>query len=77
VNVLGNGLINPGDVIVADDDGVVIVPVGETAAVVAASQTREKDEAEKRVELQKGVLSLDLYNLRAKLDQLGVTYRDA
>ena len=74
--VLGGGLINPGDVIVADDDGVVVVPHGDVAAVVAAAQAREKDEAEKRRELQSGALSLDIYNLRVKLEQLGVHYVD-
>ena len=75
--LIGNGLINPGDAIVADDDGVVVVPMSEAAAVVAAGQAREKDEADNRRELQNGVLSIDVYNLRRKLDDLGVVYRDA
>lgn len=74
--VLGGGLINPGDVVVADDDGVVVVPFAGVETTVIAAQKREQDEAEKRVMLQDGTLSLDLYNLRPKLAELGVVYLD-
>lgn len=74
--VLAGGLITPGDVIVADDDGVVIVPLASAGEVVAAAAARERDESAKRAELAAGTLSLDLYHLRAKLDQLGVRFVD-
>ncbi|MFI6309850.1 4-carboxy-4-hydroxy-2-oxoadipate aldolase/oxaloacetate decarboxylase [Nocardia fusca] len=66
----------PGDVVVADDDGVVIVPRLAAPAVATAAEKREALEAEKRKQFESGVLSLDLYGLRAKLESLGVEYID-
>ena len=68
--------VNPGDVIVADVDGVVIVPRERAAEVLKASQDRLAKEAKSRERLAKGELGLDFYGLRAKLAELGVQYVD-
>jgi 4-hydroxy-4-methyl-2-oxoglutarate aldolase len=67
--------INPGDVIVADDDGVCVVKREEAAAVAAASKARVEKEDAVRARLAKGELGLDIYNLRPKLKELGLEYR--
>lgn len=67
-------IIEPGDVVVADDDGVVVVPRRKARAVLNESRSRELREQESRAALAKGVLGLDLYNLRPLLSDLGVTY---
>jgi 4-hydroxy-4-methyl-2-oxoglutarate aldolase len=69
-------LINPGDVIVADDDGVVVVRKDEAAAVLEKSRQREANEEEKRVRLAAGELGLDLYKMRERLKERGLTYVD-
>jgi 4-hydroxy-4-methyl-2-oxoglutarate aldolase len=69
-------LVNPGDVVVADDDGVVIVPTGDVARVAAVAQKREDLEGEKRARLAGGVLGLDMYNMRGPLDSAGLRYID-
>lgn len=66
--------INAGDVIVADDDGVVVVPRAEAAAVARAAEAREANEADKRARLAAGELGLDMYNMRGKLAQMGLKY---
>lgn len=68
-------LIHPGDVIVADDDGVVSVPRATAAAVLEKSRAREQAEAEKRELLARGELSLDIYDLRRGLAAHDVVYR--
>jgi 4-hydroxy-4-methyl-2-oxoglutarate aldolase len=68
--------ICPGDVIVADDDGVVVVRREDAETVRAASQARQDNEEEKRAKLASGVLGLDLYDMREKLEQHGLTYLD-
>jgi 4-hydroxy-4-methyl-2-oxoglutarate aldolase len=73
--VCGGGLVNPGDVVIADDDGVCIVPRLEAAAVLKASEAREAKEARTRERLQRGELGLDLYDMRAKLADRGLVYR--
>jgi 4-hydroxy-4-methyl-2-oxoglutarate aldolase len=73
--VCGGGVVNPGDVVIADDDGVCIVPRGEAAAVLKASEAREAKEAAVRERLQRGELGLDIYTMRAKLAERGLIYR--
>jgi 4-hydroxy-4-methyl-2-oxoglutarate aldolase len=68
--------VRPGDVVVADDDGVVIVPRLEAASVARAGEEREKKEAASRVRLQKGELGLDLYGMRKQLEEKGLKYID-
>ncbi|MCX2731771.1 4-carboxy-4-hydroxy-2-oxoadipate aldolase/oxaloacetate decarboxylase [Saccharopolyspora sp. NFXS83] len=73
---VANALVEPGDVIVADTDGVVVVPAARAADVAEAAEKREAGEAGKRARFQDGVLGLDLYGMRPKLDALGLTYLD-
>jgi len=68
--------VTPGDVIVADVDGVVVVPRARAAEVLKASQDRIAKESKSRERLAKGELGLDFYGLRAKLTELGVQYVD-
>lgn len=74
--VCANALIHPGDVIVADHDGVVVVPQERVSDVADAAQKREDNEAQKRAEFDKGVLGLDLYGMRQPLADAGLTYLD-
>ena len=72
--VVANALINPGDVVVADVDGVVVVPRDLVAAVADASAQREENEEAKREKFRAGVLGLDLYGMRTPLAQAGLEY---
>jgi len=74
--VCAGAQIQPGDVVVADDDGVVIVPRANAEAVVRASEEREKKEAQSRARLEKGELGLDLYGMRKALEDKGLKYID-
>jgi 4-hydroxy-4-methyl-2-oxoglutarate aldolase len=74
--VCAGTVVNPGDAIVADDDGVVTVPRSELETVLQAAQQREEREAKVRARLAAGELGLDIYNMRPKLAQLGLTYVD-
>ena len=73
--VCGGGLVNPGDVVIADDDGVCIVPRREAPAVLKASEAREAKEAATRHRLKNGELGLDIYDMRDKLTKRGLLYR--
>jgi len=74
--VCAGQLVHPGDLVLADDDGVVVVPRQKAADVLAASQAREDKEAQIRARLRAGELSLDIYDMRARLAAKGLTYRD-
>ena len=75
--VIGGSIVNPGDVVVADDDGVVVVPRIDATEVLEKSQRREAKEAEVRERLGSRELGLDIYGLRAVLEDVGVTYVDS
>jgi 4-hydroxy-4-methyl-2-oxoglutarate aldolase len=68
--------VKPGDVVVADDDGVVVVPRLEATQVAKAGEEREKKEAGSRARLEKGELGLDVYGMRKSLAERGLTYVD-
>ena len=72
--VCAGQLVNPGDIVVADDDGIVVVRRDEGADILAKSQKRDADEAEKRKVLQTGKLGLDIYNMRPRLAEMGLKY---
>ncbi|WP_043262137.1 4-carboxy-4-hydroxy-2-oxoadipate aldolase/oxaloacetate decarboxylase [Streptomyces sp. e14] len=72
---IGGQVIRPGDVIVADDDGVVVVPRERARDTAEASEARERKEAGARAAFLEGQLGLDRYGLRETLTRLGVTYR--
>ena len=68
--------VNAGDAVIADDDGIVVVPAADAARVAAAAQKREDLEGEKRARLASGILGLDMYNMRGPLADLGLKYID-
>jgi len=74
--VCGGAIVHPGDVIVADDDGVCVVPRRAAAGVLRKSAEREAKEALVRARLKAGELGLDIYGMRDKLRQRGLEYRD-
>lgn len=75
--VCAGQMVHPGDLIVADDDGVVVVQRASAEAVLRQSEAREAMEAQTRTRLQAGELGLDLYGMREKLAQKGLVYRPA
>lgn len=75
--VCAGQVIKPGDVIVADDDGVVVVPRHELATVVQKSEQRESKEAGIRSRYQNGELGLDFNNMRLRLAEKGLVYKDS
>jgi 4-hydroxy-4-methyl-2-oxoglutarate aldolase len=74
--VIANQAVNPGDVIVADLDGVVVVRHEDAAAVLEKGREREANETAKRARLRAGELGLDIYSMREKLAAAGLVYED-
>ena len=74
--ICANQVVNPGDVVLADDDGVVIVRREELCRVVDAARKRAELEEQKRLRLASGELGLDIYNMRTRLEEKGLRYYD-
>ena len=74
--VCGGALIHPGDLVLADDDGVCVVPRATAASVLEKSAAREKKEAAVRERLKAGELGLDIYSMRERLAERGLKYLD-
>lgn len=74
--VVAGAHVTPGDVVIADDDGVVVVPAAVAQMAADAAEAREANEADKRAKLASGVLGLDMYKMREPLEKAGLKYID-
>jgi len=74
--ICAGALVNPGDVVLADDDGVVVIPATIAQQAADAAEAREANEAGKRKQLAAGVLGLDMYRMREPLEKAGLKYID-